>query len=205
MKTKFIYMLAFVCSAFVGTAYSLEMKPLVEVLSPAKVAIDKSVRDVNSEITRKTDFEVEGGVEFLYTAEFSEMRYGFGLAFRSSQRRGDDEATPAMIPLWLAFSFGEIYKERIFSPYVIARVGYVPLLTMDGNWWELPLNYVVNGGIGCVFPYGIGLEVLYDYVSVLKSFRDQKTEFRVSSGRLAIQVSVAVELFRDKIYNSQGR
>jgi hypothetical protein len=125
------------------------------------------------------------------------VRYGIGLAYKSAQKKGDVTAAPAAIPVWLSASFGLFNKQAMFQPYAVARFGTLAPLTGNGNWWESPLNYMVEGGAGVVFPYNIGLEVVYDYSSLKKSFKSNETEFRVSSGRVGIQLSVGINLGGD--------
>ena len=80
------------------------------------------------------------------------------------------------------------------------RGGYLAPVTVDGNWWERPLNYFANCGVGVVMPLGITLEVSGDYSSMQKSYTDQDIKFRVSSFRLGIMLAMNIEVSRDKIY-----
>ena len=141
------------------------------------------------------DLVFEIGTELLANTDY--VRYGIGLAYKSAQKKGDVTAAPAAIPVWLSASFGLFNKQAMFQPYAVARFGTLAPLTGNGNWWESPLNYMVEGGAGVVFPYNIGLEVVYDYSSLKKSFKSNETEFRVSSGRVGIQLSVGINLGGD--------
>ena len=71
-------------------------------------------------------------------------------------------------------------------------------LTTDGSWWERPFNYFADVGIGLLLPYNFGLEVNYNYSSVRKSFSDRDTMFRVSAGRLGLQLSIGFELTHER-------
>lgn len=200
MKTKVLFgvVLMFLCMHQI--AYSLEIRPLIELFAPAKVSVVRDTTGVESEIHWNTDPVFEGGLELLSTAEFSLMRYGLGVAYKSPQQDDDDKATPAAIPVWGVVSFGSVDEVRFFSPYFVVRVGSLLPLTKDGNWWERPLNFFANGGVGAVFPYAVGIEVNYDYSSMLKSYESMNLKYRVSSGRVGIQLSVGFELIRDKVY-----
>lgn len=92
-----------------------------------------------------------------------------------------------------------------FSPYIVARIGVLPLLTGKGSWWERPFNFFATGGLGVVLPFRIGFEVNYDYASVLKSFEYKDTKFRISTGKLGVRLSFGFEIARDKVYNPHNR
>ena len=180
----------------------MELRPLVQFDFPAKINIEKKINDVKEEKKWDTDFVIFGGAEMLFAAEFSPIHYGFGLGYKTPQKHDGLQASPAAIPFWANLSFGAFNKERLFSPYVVARLGSLAPLTTNSNWWERPLNFFVEGGAGVIMPYGIGLEVNYDYSSMQKSFNNKKASFRVSSGRVGIQLSVGFELTHDRTYKT---
>ena len=202
MKNKFYnkilsLALVFICSQL---ASAFEIRPILQLDLPSKVNIEKDVNGVKQEKKWSTDLVFEGGAEMIFSAEFSPIHYGFGLGYKSAQQKGSQQATPGALPVWGNIAFGMFNKDKIFSPYAVARVGYLVPLTGDGNWWERPFNFFVEGGIGTYLPYNIGIEVLYDYSSMLKSYESSKTKFRVSSGRIAFQLSVGFELSHDRKY-----
>ena len=142
--------------------------------------------DIAAEQEWETNFVIEAGIEALFSAEFSPMRYGAGIGFRSAQQSDGSEAAPPSIPLWAVLSS--------------VRGGYLAPVTLDGNWWERPLNYFANCGVGVVLPMGITVEASVDYSSMQKSFSDDDIKFRVSSLRIGLMLAWNIEVSRDKIY-----
>ncbi len=188
-----------------NAANAVELRTLVQFDFPADITIEKKVRDVKEERVWATDPVYIAGAEFIYAAEFSPIHYGFGFAFKSSQSNNSAQGTPATIPLWANFSFGAYNNQRPFWPYAIVRGGTLLPLTTNGNWWERPFNYFIEGGVGVIMSYSIGLEVNYNFSSMKKSYVDKKTNFRVSSGRFGIQLSLGFELSRDKTYKPNDK
>lgn len=174
-------------------SFAMEIRPGFGFLTPASVTIENNDDGVKSERKQKTQFMYQGDLEFLFTAQYAPIRYGLGLGYKSKQTRDGIDFTPATLPLWLNLTFGSIYDESIFDPYVVTRLGYVMPLDFDDPWWEMPTDFMVYIGAGCVFPYRIALEAGYDYTSILKSFEWKKQKFRISSGRIAIRLSVGFE------------
>lgn len=156
--------------------------------------------DVSAEQEWNTKFVIEAGLEALSSAEFNPMRYGMGIGFRSAQQSDGVDAAPPSIPIWMVLSFGRIMKENFISPYLSIRGGYLAPITLDGNWWERPLNYFANCGLGVVLPLGFTLEASIDYSSMQKSYVDQDIRFRVSSFRIGVMLAMNIEVSRDKIY-----
>lgn len=189
----------FVCLQSAG---AFEVRPFFQFDFPSKVNIKKDVNDVKQEKKWSTDPVYIGGAEMLFSAEFAPIRYGFGLGYKSAQKKGSQSATPAVIPVWGNLSFGAYNKPWYVIPYAVVRAGSMAPLTGNGNWWERPLNFFVDGGAGVLLPYNIGLEVNYGYSSMMKSFESDKTKFRVSSGRIGVQLSVGFELSHDRTYKS---
>ncbi len=184
------------------TANAIELRPLAQFDFPADVTINKKVEDVKEEKEWETDHILVGGLEFLFSAEFAPIRYGFGLGYRSSQKDGNSTITPAFLPIWGNFSFGFYNKEWFAVPYLVVRGGAMAALSSRGCWWERPFHFFVNAGLGFILPYNFGLEVNYDYSSVQKSFDDRNTKFRVSSGRLGLQLSIGFSLTHERKYTS---
>lgn len=182
----------------ISTAYALEFRPLVQYEFPTDVTVKKDVEDVKEEREWHSDFVIVGGFEMLFLAEFAPIRYAFGLGFKSAQKEDSHEITPAFLPVWGRISFGAYHKEWPVTPYVTTRVGTMAPLTNDGSWWERPFHYFANVGVGILLPYHFGLEVNYNYSSVRKSFSDRDTMFRVSAGRLGLQLSVGFELTHER-------
>ena len=179
---------------------AVELRSLVQFEFPAQIGIDKKMNDVKEEREWDTDHVLMGGLEFIFAAEFSPIHYGFGFGFKTSQKQNSLEATPMAIPIWANVAFGSFNKDRMFSPYIVTRYGTLLPLTTNSHWWERPFHYFVEIGAGVIMPWDIGLEVKYDYTSMRKSFSDNHTNFRISSGRLAIQLSLGFELSRDRTY-----
>ena len=186
--TPFILLLA----GLFTTTQALEIRPLAEIQLPAKTNIAWEKQGKKDDTKFDSDIVFEVGSEFLWYTNY--IRYGAGLAYKSPQKKGDVPAAPATIPVWLSTGFGLFNRQAMVQPYAVARFGTLAPLSGDGNWWESPLNFFVSAGAGAIFPYGIGLEVVYDYSSVKKSFKSDNTEFRVSTGRVGIQLSVGFEL-----------
>ncbi|WP_405330957.1 hypothetical protein [Fibrobacter sp.] len=187
--------IAFLVAGMLSTANALEVRPLAQIQIPGKDKIAWENHGKKDDMKVDADLVFEIGTELLANTDY--VRYGIGLAYKSAQKKGDVTAAPATIPVWLSASFGLFNKQAMFQPYAVARFGTLAPLTGNGNWWESPLNYMVEGGAGVVFPYNIGLEVVYDYSSLKKSFKSNETEFRVSSGRVGIQLSVGINLGGD--------
>ncbi len=149
---KFTFLLSGLC--FFGLSHSLEVKPFGQFFLPADVTIAKDSKSVSSETEWETEYVIEAGLEALFPSEFLPMRSGFGLGFRTSQRVDDARATPASMPVWGVLSFGRIDRYAFFSPYFSMRGGYLMPLTGDDHWWERPVNFFVNWGVGTVLPKG---------------------------------------------------
>lgn len=149
--------------------------------------------------------QFSAGVEMNFAAEFSPIRYGFGVGYKSPLKEGNTKIVPASIPIWGTFAFGRINTDDIFSPYAVGRVGVLPLITGNGNWWERPFDFFVAGGLGVILPYRIGVEVNYEYASVLKSYESSDQNFRISAGKFGARLSIGFELSREKIYNPHDR
>ena len=149
--------------------------------------------------------QFSAGLEMNFAAEFSPIRYGFGVGYKSPLKEGNTKIVPASIPVWGTFAFGRINTDAIFSPYAVGRVGVLPLITGNGNWWERPFDFFVAGGLGVILPYRIGVEVNYEYASVLKSYESSDLNHRISAGKFGARLSIGFELSRDKIYNPHDR
>ena len=186
--TPFILLLA----GLFTTTQALEIGPLAEIQLPAKTNIAWEKQGKKDDTKFDSDIVFEVGSEFLWYTNY--IRYGAGLAYKSPLKKGSTTAAPGAIPVWLSTGFGLFNRQAMVQPYAVARFGTLAPLSGDGNWWESPLNFFVSAGAGAIFPYGIGLEVVYDYSSVKKSFKSDNTEFRVSTGRVGIQLSVGFEL-----------
>lgn len=195
MSKRSFSTIAFLVAGMLSTANALEVRPLAQIQIPGKDKIAWENHGKKDDMKVDADLVFEIGTELLANTDY--VRYGIGLAYKSAQKKGDVTAAPATIPVWLSASFGLFNKQAMFQPYAVARFGTIAPLTGNGNWWERPLNYMVEGGAGVVFPYNIGLEVVYDYSSLKKSFKSNETEFRVSSGRVGIQLSVGINLGGD--------
>lgn len=195
MSKRSFSTIAFLVAGMLSTANALEVRPLAQIQIPGKDKIAWENHGKKDDMKVDADLVFEIGTELLANTDY--VRYGIGLAYKSAQKKGDVTAAPATIPVWLSASFGLFNKQAMFQPYAVARFGTLAPLTSNGNWWESPLNYMVEGGAGVVFPYNIGLEVVYDYSSLKKSFKSNETEFRVSSGRVGIQLSVGINLGGD--------
>lgn len=195
---KYLFLLTSLC--LFGFSHSFDLKPFVQFYFPTDATISKDSMDVSAEQEWNTKFVIEAGLEALSSAEFNPMRYGMGIGFRSAQQSDGVDAAPPSIPIWMVLSFGRIMKENFISPYLSIRGGYLAPITLDGNWWERPLNYFANCGLGVVLPLGFTLEASIDYSSMQKSYADQDIRFRVSSFRIGVMLAMNIEVSRDKIY-----
>ena len=195
---KKIFLLISLC--LFGFSHSFDLKPFGQFYFPTDATISRDSMDIAAEQEWETNFVIEAGIEALFSAEFSPMRYGAGIGFRSAQQSDGSEAAPASIPLWAVLSFGRIVRESNVSPYLSVRGGYLAPVTLDGNWWERPLNYFANCGVGVVLPMGFTVEASVDYYSMQKSFTDDDIKFRVSSLRIGLMLALNIEVSRDKIY-----
>lgn len=181
---------------------AMELRPLAQFEFPADVTINKRIESVKEEKEWETDPVFIIGTELLFSAEFAPIRYGVGLAFKSSQKDGSNTITPAFLPIWGNISFGLYKKDWFAVPYATVRIGTMGALTGEGSWWERPFNFFIDAGIGAIFPYNIGFEVNFDFSSVYKSFEHRDTKIRISSGRIGLQLSIGFELTHERIYNA---
>lgn len=200
---KKLLLIWFLC-AF-SNVCAVEISLFFNGFGPSKSDITTDDHDVKSGKEWDSEHQFTAGTEVNFTAEFSPIRYGFGVGYKSPLKEDDTKIIPASIPVWGDFYFGRINTDNIFSPYIVARIGALPLLTCTGSWWERPFDFFVAGGLGVVLPFRIGLEVNYDYASVLKSFEYRDTKFRISTGKLGARLSVGFEISRDKVYNPHNR
>lgn len=198
---KALFLLVGLC--LFGFSHALDIKPSGQFFFPSDVTISKDSKSVSSEQEWETEFVIEAGVEALFSSEFLPMRSGFGLGFRTSQQDDGAEATPASLPLWGALTFGRIDRDNFFSPYLALRGGYLLPLTGDDYWWDSPVNFFVNCGVGAVLPKGFTLEVSADYSSMKKSYPDEDLEYRVSSLRVGIMFAMFIEITHSKTYKPQ--
>ncbi len=190
----------FVALSLFGFSHSFELKPFAQFYFPTDATVSKDSMDVSAEQEWETNFVIEAGIEALSSAEFNPMRYGLGVGFRSAQQSDGVEAAPPSIPIWFVLSFGRIMRESIVSPYVSVRGGYLTPITVDGNWWERPLNYFANCGVGVVLPLGFTVEASIDYSSMQKSYSDADIKYRVSSLRIGILLAMNIVVSHDKMY-----
>jgi len=186
-----------------GFSHAFDIKPSAQLFFPADVTISKDSKSVSSEQEWETEFVIEAGVEALFSSEFVPMRSGFGLGFRTSQEDDGSEATPASLPLWGVLSFGRIDRDNFISPYLSLRGGYLVPLTGDEYWWNSPVNFFANCGVGAVLPKGFVLEVSVDYTSMKKSYPDEKLDYRVSSLRVGVMFAMLIEITHSKAYKPQ--
>ncbi|WP_407444998.1 hypothetical protein [Fibrobacter sp.] len=189
----------------VSSAFSAEIRLFFNGYGPSESTITTRDNDVKSERKWDSEHQYAAGTEVNFNAEFSPIRYGFGVGYRTPLKEDDTEIIPAAIPVWGNFYFGRIDADNIVSPYIIARVGALPLFTSAGCWWELPLHFFVAGGVGVILPFNIGIEVHYEYASLLKSYEYKDVEYRISTGKLGARLSIGFDISRDKIYKPHDR
>ena len=183
----------------------MELRPFFNGYAPSNASIVTHQKSVKSERDWDSEMQFSAGLEMNFAAEFSPIRYGFGVGYKSPLEEDDTKIVPASIPVWGTFAFGRINTDAIFSPYAVGRVGVLPLITGNGNWWERPFDFFVAGGLGVILPYRIGVEVNYEYASVLKSYESSDLNHRISTGKFGARLSIGFELSRDKIYNPHDR
>lgn len=195
---KYAFLLTGLC--LLGYSNSMDVKPFGQFFLPADVTIAKDSKSVSSETEWETTFVIEAGVEALFSSEFLPMRSGLGLGFRTPQRDDDARATPASMPVWGVLSFGRIDRDVIFSPYISLRGGYLMPLTGNDHWWDSPVNFFANCGVGGVLPKGFTVEASIDYSSMLKSYDGGDLTYRVSAFRFGILFGMNIEIFHSRIY-----
>lgn len=187
-----------------GSASAMELRPLAQFDFSTDVTIDKHVYSVTEENEQNSDPVFIIGTELLFSAEFTPIRYGFGLGFKSPQKNSDNSLTPAFLPIWGTFSYGAYHKDEWFAiPYAVIRAGTMAPLSVRGCWWERPFNFFFDAGIGALLPYDIGFEVNYGFSSVLKSFEHRETKLRYTSGRLGLQLSIGFELLHERKFTDK--
>lgn len=202
MLRKFILVCIF---CLISNVLAMELRPFFNGYAPSNASIVTHQKSVKSERDWDSEMQFSAGVEMNFAAEFSPIRYGFGVGYKSPLEEDDTKIVPASIPVWGTFAFGRINTDAIFSPYAVGRVGVLPLITGNGNWWERPFDFFVAGGLGVILPYRIGVEVNYEYASVLKSYESNDLNHRISAGKFGARLSIGFELSRDKIYNPHDR
>ena len=183
----------------------MELRPFFNGYAPSNASIVTHQKSVKSERDWDSEKQFSAGLEMSFAAEFSPIRYGFGAGYKSPLKEDHTKIVPASIPVWGTFTFGRINTDDFFSPYAVGRVGVLPLITGNGNWWERPFDFFVAGGLGVILPYRIGVEVNYEYASVLKSYESSDLNHRISTGKFGARLSIGFELSRDKIYNPHDR
>lgn len=201
MKKSSIYLVGLLILFLHSNIFSWEIQPFMQVYAPAEISILKEEKGIQSERETKTDLIYEGGLEFLFSAEFAPMQYGFGLGYKTAQKKNSTDFVPASIPLWGVLTIGSTNREQLLRPYLALRLGYIAPFTTSSSWWEWPVNYIINAGLGCEFPYDINLEIMYDYTSMQKSFEYKDLNYRVNSPRVAARISVSFEMSHDRIYD----
>ena len=195
-----------VCSyCLISNVFAMELRPFFNGYAPSDASIVTHQKSVKSERDWDSEKQFSAGLEMNFAAEFSPFRYGFGVGYKSPLKEDHTKIVPASIPVWGNFAFGRINTDAFFSPYAVGRVGVLPLITSDGNWWERPFDFFVAGGLGVILPYRIGVEVNYEYASVLKSYERSDQNFRISTGKFGARLSIGIELSRDRIYNPHDR
>lgn len=202
MLRKFILACIF---CLISNVFAMELRPFFNGYAPSNASIVTHQKSVKSERDWDSEMQFSAGLEMNFAAEFSPIRYGFGVGYKSPLKEGNTKIVPASIPVWGTFAFGRINTDAIFSPYAVGRVGVLPLITGNGNWWERPFDFFVAGGLGVILPYRIGVEVNYEYASVLKSYESSDLNHRISTGKFGARLSIGFELSRDKIYNPHDR
>ena len=167
------------------------------------MTVDKKVNEVSEEKEWDTDLVFTSGTELIFTAQKIPIHYGIGIGIKTSQTHDDQRITPAALPIWANINYTVYSKYRFFSVYVATRGGTLLPFTSDGNWWERPFNFFLEGGLGINVPcisnnYNVGLEVNYNYTSMLRSFVDKNTSFWFSGSRIGIQLSFGIELTHER-------
>lgn len=202
MLRKFILVCIF---CLISNVFAMELRPFFNGYAPSNASIVTHQKSVKSERDWDSEKQFSAGLEMSFAAEFSPIRYGFGAGYKSPLKENHTKIVPASIPVWGTFTFGRINTDDFFSPYAVGRVGVLPLITGNGNWWERPFDFFVAGGLGVFLPYRIGVEVNYEYASVLKSYENSDLNFRISAGKFGARLSIGFELTRERIYNPHDR
>ena len=196
LNLKKIALIPAICLGLQTTVFSMEVRPFVEGKIPGKANVSKKINGKEGDFDTDSKFMVKGGTEAFFNIGDLPLRYGLGAAYLTPIKdENGDNLTPAMLPFWLSFGVGTVNPNKVISPYGMVRVGFPTPLTEIKNWWRKPQHFTVNGGAGIVFPYRIGLEVNYEYTSLLKHYNQGDTRYRVSTGRVGIQLSMGFGLF----------
>ena len=151
MLRKFILACIF---CLISNVFAMELRPFFNGYAPSNASIVTHQKSVKSERDWDSEMQFSAGLEMNFAAEFSPIRYGFGVGYKSPLKEGNTKIVPASIPVWGTFAFGRINTDAIFSPYAVGRVGVLPLITGNGNWWERPFDFFVAGGLGVILNLG---------------------------------------------------
>ena len=100
---------------------AMEIRPLAQFDFFADVTAHKRIENVKEEKTWNSNPLFIVGTELLFSAEFAPLRYGIGLGYKSSQKKGSKTLTPAFLPIWGNFSFGFYGKDWLAVPYAVVE------------------------------------------------------------------------------------
>jgi len=197
MKNKTILRktaLALLCSF--GLSSALEIRPSADIYFPADVKIKRTENGNDAEASQKSDLMWRGNVEVLTWVDF--LRFGLGVGYNSKQQSDGKTYVPAGAPIWISAAVAPLNGKYQFSPYAALRAGYIIPVKADEHWWTTPSHLTLGAGIGCLFPYNIGAELIFGYTSMLKSYKDMGIDYRVTSSRFGLQVSYGFDLSGSK-------
>ncbi|MCQ2101684.1 MAG: hypothetical protein MJY98_00470 [Fibrobacter sp.] len=180
--------------------HAVELRPLISFQTPAELEVQEQSKDVGVEYNYDTDFLMSFGAEFIFAAEFAPFKYGLGTGYLMSQNEGGKEVVPGGIPLWGLMSVGIANDDWFAEPYFDLRAGWVMPASTEGSWWEKPANFYVTAGLGAILPLKIGVEAFFSYTSMVKSFDHKDLQYRASSARFGLMLSMGFNLTHDRVY-----
>jgi len=188
------------CVLLLTYANASEIHPFVRGFFPADVSVSRDLGGVSSNTEYGTDFTAEAGAEFLAEMEFAPFFFGGGIGFMGAQKDGELELTPSSFPIWGAFSLRSPKSFRDIAPYATLRAGWLMPVSSSGAWWEEPLNFMVDMGVGVHLAQGVGFELSYTFTNFEKSFEGKDLSYRVSSGRFGASCYLNFEISHKRNY-----
>lgn len=188
------------CALLFLHANASEIHPFVRGFFPADVNVSRDLDGSDSKTAYSTDFTLEFGAEFLTEIEFSPLYFGGGIGFMSAQKNDELDVTPSSFPIWGALSLRSPKSFKDVAPYGTLRAGWPLPVTTNGAWWEKPLNFMVDMGLGFHFAQSAGIELSYTFTSIKKSYEERDLSYRLSSGRFGVSCYWNFEITRKHKY-----
>lgn len=174
---------------------------LFSLQMPTDIDIQRNEKGVELESSFRSGITWNFGLEYLKSTEFGPFQYGAGIGFMSAQEDSKDgELTPYTMPLWASVAVIAKDKEWIAYPYAETRLGYLLPISVNGNWWARPLNFMVSVNLGVRTTYYVGLEASYTLVSMEKYYPSSNLSLRTFSGRFGFSITGPFNLSWDRAF-----